>query len=112
MPGTWIERLATARYIASYRLALHILYRHWKGGGEPFTLSNGMVAMEGVGRRAKWRALQELEQLGLITVETAQAQDTADHDPYLNHETWMTMWLVHIGLMIFAIMRPGRPYGV
>jgi hypothetical protein len=25
--------------------------------------------MEGVGRRAKWRALQELEQLRLITIE-------------------------------------------
>jgi hypothetical protein len=69
VPWTWVERLAEARYIATYRVALHVLYRHWKNGGEPFTLSNGMVAMEGVERRAKWRALRELEQLGLITIE-------------------------------------------
>jgi hypothetical protein len=69
VPGIWIERLAKARHLATYRLALHILYRHWKGGGKPFTLSNGMVAMEGVSRWAKWRALAELERLGLITVK-------------------------------------------
>jgi hypothetical protein len=68
VPWTWIERLAKARFTATYRVALHVLYRHWKGGG-PFTLSNGAVAMEGVERRAKWRALQELEQFGLITIE-------------------------------------------
>jgi hypothetical protein len=46
-----------------------VLYGHWKGRGEPFTLSNGMVDMEGVTRWGKWRALAELEQLGLITIE-------------------------------------------
>jgi hypothetical protein len=69
VPWSWVERLAKARYTATYRVALHVLYRHWKGGGKPFTLSNGMVAVEGVGRRAKWRALRELEQLRLITIE-------------------------------------------
>ena len=69
VPWTWIARLAKARYTATYRVALHILYRHWKNRGEPFTLSNGMVAMEGVSRWQKWRALRELEQLGLITIE-------------------------------------------
>ncbi len=69
VPGTWVEQLTKARHIATYRLALHVLYRHWKGAGQPFTLSNGMVAMEGVSRWQKWRALEELEQLELITVE-------------------------------------------
>ena len=69
VPWTWVERLVKARYTATYRVALHVLYRHWKGSGKPFTLSNGAVAMEGVGRRAKWRGLRELEQLGLITIE-------------------------------------------
>lgn len=72
VPWTWVERLAKARYTATYRVALHILYRHWKGSGQPFTLSNGMVAMEGVSRWQKWRALGELEQLGLITIERRQ----------------------------------------
>ena len=48
VPGLWVERLARARYVATYRVALYILHRHWKVGGEPFTLSNGMVAMEGI----------------------------------------------------------------
>jgi hypothetical protein len=69
VPWTWHERLAEARYIVTYRLAHHVLYRHWKGGRQPFTLSNGMVAMEGIARGTKWRALRELEQLGLITIE-------------------------------------------
>jgi hypothetical protein len=68
-PWPWVERLAKARYIATYRVALHVLYRHWKAGGEPFTLSNSMVATEGVARGTKWRALRELEQLGLIAIE-------------------------------------------
>ena len=69
VPGTWVERLATARYIATYRVALHALYRHWKGHGMSFTLSNTAMVDEGVSRHRKWEALGELEQLGLITVE-------------------------------------------
>jgi hypothetical protein len=69
VPWTWIEKLATARYVATYRVALHVLYRHWKGQGEPFTLSNGAMLMEGVARGTKWRALRELERLGLIAIE-------------------------------------------
>jgi hypothetical protein len=69
VPWIWIEKLGTARYVATYRVALHVLYRHWRGRGEPFTLSNGMVAIEGVSRWQKWRGLRELERLGLIAIE-------------------------------------------
>jgi hypothetical protein len=69
VPWVWVERLAKVRYTATYRVALHVLYRHWKGGGRPFTLSNTAVAGEGVALGTKWRALRELEQLGLITIE-------------------------------------------
>ena len=55
VPWTWVERLAKARHIATYRVALHVLYRHWKGGGEPFTLSNGMWRMDGVSGGANGR---------------------------------------------------------
>jgi hypothetical protein len=68
-PWFWVERLAKARYTVTYRVALHVLYRHWKGDSKSFTLSNGMVAMEGVARGTKWRALRELEQLKLIVIE-------------------------------------------
>lgn len=69
VPWVWVERLANARHIATYRVALHVLYRHWKGNGLPFTLSNTAVADEGVTQWRKWDALRELEQLGLVTVE-------------------------------------------
>jgi hypothetical protein len=69
MPLVWVERLTETRHIATYRVALRILYRHWKESGKPFTLSNGMVAMDGVDRQRKWEALRELERLGLIKVE-------------------------------------------
>lgn len=68
-PWSWVERLVEARYVATYRVALHVLHQHWRSGGKPFALSNRTVKTEGVGRIAKWRALGELEQLGLITIE-------------------------------------------
>jgi hypothetical protein len=69
IPQTWVDRLIEARYTVTYRVALHVLYRHWRERGAPFTLANGVLAMKGVTRGTKWRALQELEKLGLITIE-------------------------------------------
>jgi hypothetical protein len=69
VPGIWVERLAEARYIATYRVALHLLYLKWKQGGRTVSLANGLLHMDGVSRWAKWRALRELEQLGLINLE-------------------------------------------
>ena len=66
VPWKWVEQLEDARYIATYRVALHVLYQHWKNRGA-FTLSNS--AIKGVSRHAKWRALAELELLGLISIE-------------------------------------------
>jgi len=68
VPWVWVERLAEARLIATYRVALLVLYLHWENGGKPFTLSNGAAALVGVERSAKWRALRELEQFGLIAI--------------------------------------------
>jgi hypothetical protein len=67
VPGIWAERLTRARFIATYRVALHLLYQHWWQRGQSFTLSNGAIAS--VSRRMKWRALAELEQLGLVSIE-------------------------------------------
>jgi hypothetical protein len=69
VPWPWVERLRDARYIATYRVALYLLYQHWKGSGAPITLSNTATIAQGVTRHRKWEALRELEQLGLITVE-------------------------------------------
>jgi hypothetical protein len=68
-PWTWADKLTKARHISTYRVALHLLYQHWKTGGGPIQLANGSLATEGVERRQKWRALRELEQLGLIAVK-------------------------------------------
>jgi hypothetical protein len=69
VPWAWVERLAEARYVATYRLALYVLYRHWRANGKPFTLANGDLKMGNTSRWQKWRALAELEKLGLITVK-------------------------------------------
>ena len=66
VPWTWVERLAEARYVATYRLALHVLYRHWKANGKPFTLANGENKKWEApsGRTKVARVLAELEKLG------------------------------------------------
>jgi hypothetical protein len=69
VPWTWIERLAPSQSANTYRVALTLLFRHWKGNGDPIKLGNGMLAIDGVSRFAKYRALAELEQFGLITVD-------------------------------------------
>jgi hypothetical protein len=69
VPWPWVERLRDARYIATCRVALYVLYQHWKGGGAPVVLSNTAMVQEGVTRWSKWHALGELEELGLTTVE-------------------------------------------
>jgi hypothetical protein len=69
VPQPWVDRLVGAHYIVTYRVALHLLYRHWRERGAPFTLANGVLSLKGVSRGTKWRALRELEKLGLITIE-------------------------------------------
>jgi hypothetical protein len=69
LPMTWYERMGEVRSCKTYRVAWYLLYLHWKAGSESVTLANGMLERDGVSRHAKWRALNELEHLGLITVE-------------------------------------------
>jgi hypothetical protein len=69
VPLLWFERLAEARHIATYRVALHLLYQAWKMSGQPVPLPNGPLIAEGIARGTKWRALGELERLGLVIVE-------------------------------------------
>lgn len=68
-PWEWVERLQAAKRISTYRLALVLVYESWRLGGRPITLSNVAALAEGLSPRSKWRALAELEQLGLIKVE-------------------------------------------
>jgi hypothetical protein len=68
-PWAWVERLQVVKRISTYRLALLLVYEHWRTGGRPIVLSNALVMAEGVSRRTKWNALVELERLGLVRVE-------------------------------------------
>jgi hypothetical protein len=69
VPWAWVEKLTTARYIATYRVALYVLYRHWRADGLSFTLSNTAIAEVGVSRWRKWEALRELEGIVPAAVE-------------------------------------------
>jgi hypothetical protein len=62
VPWPWVVRLASAHCIATHVVADYLLYLNWK-------TANGALAMLGIERRQKYRALNELEQLGLIMIE-------------------------------------------
>jgi hypothetical protein len=68
-PWSWMDRLKATDRGATYRLALLLVYEHWRVGGQAIVLSNTTVAKEGMTRWSKWRALWELERMGLITIE-------------------------------------------
>lgn len=69
VPWTWVDRLTTAHHIGTYKVALYVLHLNWKRSGQPFALPNRALEGHGVNRWSKWKALRELEQLGLIRVE-------------------------------------------
>jgi hypothetical protein len=68
VPLPWLELLQGASGPA-YRLALYLSYLNWRAKGVPVTLSNSAARGIGLERRAKWRALRELERRGLLSVE-------------------------------------------
>ena len=74
VPWPWVERLKAAKRISTYRLALSLVYASWRNGGRPIVLSNVMAEEEGLSRRSKWRALAELEYLGLVEVRRRPRQ--------------------------------------
>jgi hypothetical protein len=58
-----------ARYKATTTLALHLLHRAFKERHHIIKVANGLLALKGISRRQKWRALLDLEGMGLIKVE-------------------------------------------
>src|SRR5215468_11272062 len=61
-PWAWLGRLKATRRGATCRLALFLVYEHWRTGGRTIRLTNIMAAEVGVSRRTKSLALNELEQ--------------------------------------------------
>jgi len=81
VPMWWYEKLtnplpATRCTIA---LALHVLYLNWRSRGEPFKLPNGTLQYDGISHDSKTRALKDLEQRGLITVEWRERKSPIIH---------------------------------
>ena len=68
VPWMWMEKLIGYRG-QTLRVAFVVLYLDWKAKGRPVKLANKLPQMVGVSRRAKWRALNDLESIGLISVE-------------------------------------------
>lgn len=71
VPLEWAHRLDSARFVATSKVALHLLHEGFKahGHGNNIRLANGVLALKGVTPGQKWRALAELERLGLVSVE-------------------------------------------
>jgi DNA-binding MarR family transcriptional regulator len=68
-PWAWMDQLKATNRGSTYRLALLLVYEHWRTGGRTIVLSNAMVEREGIAQKTKWNALRELEQMGLVIVE-------------------------------------------
>lgn len=68
VPWEWVQRLNGASG-QTYRLALQLLYLHWKNRGAPIKLTNSPLVLNSIPAQTKRRALRELQRRGLITVE-------------------------------------------
>jgi hypothetical protein len=53
----------------AYRLALNLLFLHWKGRGASIILANRTVELDGIPGQSKRRALRDLERRGLVAVD-------------------------------------------
>jgi hypothetical protein len=67
VPMAWAGRLSGARYTATLKVALHLLDRAFRTRRSTVLLAN--AGLVGVTRWQKWRAIEELETMGLIKVE-------------------------------------------
>ena len=77
VPREWELRLLEAKRVSTYRLAIELLYLHWYGKGKPVTVSSKVAKAAKLSARSKWKALAELERLGLIEVDRRAAQVAA-----------------------------------
>jgi hypothetical protein len=69
VPLAWVDRLDGAHCAATSKIALHLLWKSFKDRRQTIKLANGALALKGVTRGQKSRAIQELKTLGLIKVE-------------------------------------------
>jgi hypothetical protein len=81
VPMRWYEKLANPvpNCRCTCLIAWYLLYLNWKNDSKPFKLANSMLEYDGISRHSKWRALVELEQRGLITVERRNKKSPTIH---------------------------------
>ena len=79
VPWAWVERLRTAKRVSTYRLALLLIYEHWRLGGRPIVLSNVSASQPKACRPDRsgtpWRSSRRL---GLVEVREPAPQGAAD----------------------------------
>lgn len=69
---TWtqVERLHRASRFASTAKVFHLLlFCAFKAYNKPFVLPGNAFSPEGVSRSSQWRAIRELQRLGLISID-------------------------------------------
>jgi len=69
VPLWWIEQATRATMSPQAFVCIWLLHLAWKARSMTFPLPNGRLTKQGADRRAKRRALANLEAAGLITVE-------------------------------------------
>jgi predicted ArsR family transcriptional regulator len=68
VPIPWIQRLIGTKG-STHDLALELLAESWLTGKNTVVVSNILAERVSLSRDAKWRALQQLEERGLIRLE-------------------------------------------
>ena len=69
VPWAWWAILRQTKRTATWNVAMYLLHEFWRNGSQRVRLANKALENRGVGRRAKWKALKDLEALGLVSVE-------------------------------------------
>jgi hypothetical protein len=69
VPWVWADQLKTCDRAATFKLALLLLYEHWRSNGSRVRLTNALAATMDILPEAKRRALADLERRGLVSVE-------------------------------------------
>ena len=69
VPWAWANQLKTCDRAATFKLALLLLYEHWRSNGSWVRLTNALAATMDILPEAKRRALADLERRGLVSVE-------------------------------------------
>ena len=69
VPCEWEFRLSAATRAATYKVAMRLLWLHFRNGGSPTVLGNLVLRQAGISSKRKRYALSELERLGLVHVK-------------------------------------------